>query len=102
MFQKENAVLRSDFLDFRLQRGCDLRCRFVRNNSDALGSLQPETDADGIACAGGQFGVNGVSGQSIRHKRLKLLGNVRRATRLHLKNERADRSCHAVRQCLHG
>ena len=38
MFQKEDAVLRSDFLDFRLQRGCDLGRRFVGNNSDALGS----------------------------------------------------------------
>ena len=67
----------------------DLGRRFVGNNADALVRLQPETDADGIARAGGQLGFNCVGEESIRHKVLKLPVNARRATLLHLKNEPA-------------
>ena len=57
---------------FCLQCGRDLSRRFVGDNGDALVGSQPETDADGVARAGGQFGVNCVGEKSIRHKVFKI------------------------------
>jgi hypothetical protein len=53
IFQNEDSVSGAHFFHLRLQRRRDFRRRFVCDNGDALGGLQPETNANGITRARG-------------------------------------------------
>ena len=54
---------------FRLQRGGDITRRFIRDNRDPFFSRLIADNADGIARAGNQLGLDTISMYSVRHKK---------------------------------
>src|SRR5205807_9902409 len=67
MLEHKQTVIRTNALDFSLQRGSDLARDSVRDDRDPLLRFQSETNIDRVARAGDQFQINRVELSAIGH-----------------------------------
>src|ERR1700751_3492953 len=67
MLEHKQRVIRTDALDFSLQRRGDLARDSVGDDSDPLLRLQSKTNIDRVPCAGNQFWINRMEIRAVGH-----------------------------------
>src|SRR6266568_513156 len=69
VLEDEEIVIRTNLLDFRLQRCRDGAGCFVGNDGNPLLWPEAQADADGVTRAWNQFSIDGVDNPAVGHKK---------------------------------